>query len=85
MMTSMRQRLPNRRGCENFSFQCGGLSYVATISRFQNGDLAEIVSNHKTGGDAVPPRATALSFAVSVVAFINVRDARLGRAKEGAS
>jgi hypothetical protein len=53
MMTATPQRLPNRRGCENFSFQCSGLAYVATISRFQNGDLAEIfVSNHKTGSDA---------------------------------
>lgn len=48
-----RQRLQNRRGCESFSFQCSHLSYVATITRFQNGDLAEVfISNHKSGSDA---------------------------------
>lgn len=50
---TQRQRLPYRRGCESFSFRCGGLSYVATISRFPNSDLAEIfISNHKSGCDA---------------------------------
>ena len=50
---TQRQHLPNRRDCETFSFQRGGLSYVATISRFQKGDLAEIfISNHKSGSDA---------------------------------
>ena len=48
-----RQRLPDRRPCESFAFQCAGLAYVASISRFPNGDLAEIfISNHKAGSDA---------------------------------
>ena len=43
-----RQRLPNRRVSETFSLECAGLSYVATISRFQDGRLAEIfLSNTK--------------------------------------
>ena len=47
-----RRRLPNRRDCESFSFQCDGLSYVCTLSCFPNGDVAEVfLSNHKNGSD----------------------------------
>ena len=45
-----RERLPNRRASETFTFECNGLIYLATISRFQDGRLAEIfVSNAKVG------------------------------------
>jgi hypothetical protein len=48
-----RLRLPNRRACETFAFQCGGMKYVASISRFADGRLAEIfITNHKVGSDA---------------------------------
>jgi ribonucleoside-diphosphate reductase alpha chain len=50
---TQRMRLPNRRVCESFAFQCAGLPYIASISRFPDGDLAEIfISNHKSGSDA---------------------------------
>jgi ribonucleoside-diphosphate reductase alpha chain len=50
---STRQRLPNRRASETFSFDCAGLPYVATISRFDDGKLAEIfISNGKAGSQA---------------------------------
>jgi hypothetical protein len=46
----IRQRLPNRRPCETFSFVCNDLLYTATIGRFQDGRLAEIfLSNAKAG------------------------------------
>jgi hypothetical protein len=52
-MTAHRQRLPNRRASESFAFECGRMAYIASISRFSNGDLAEIfISNHKSGSDA---------------------------------
>ena len=41
-MTAARERLPNRRSCETFSFVCNDLDYTATISRFADGRLAEI-------------------------------------------
>jgi hypothetical protein len=45
-----RRGLPNRRGAETFSFECNGLCYTATISRFDDGNLAEIfISNAKAG------------------------------------
>jgi hypothetical protein len=48
-----RQRLANRRACETFAFQCNGMAYRATVSRFPDGRLAEIfLSNHRAGSDA---------------------------------
>jgi hypothetical protein len=49
----MRERLQNRRACETFAFECHGLSYVASIGRFDDGRLAEIfLTNHKAGSQA---------------------------------
>src|SRR3974390_3200765 len=45
-----RERLPDRRPSVSFSFECNGLKYAATISRFDDGRLAEIfLSNSKAG------------------------------------
>jgi hypothetical protein len=53
MINAIRHRLRDRRASETFSLQCAGLAYVATISRFDDGRLAEIfLSNHKSGSDA---------------------------------
>lgn len=47
-----RKRLPNRRESETFTLECGGLAYVATVSRF-DGRLGEIfLSSHKAGSAA---------------------------------
>ena len=44
---------PNRRASTTFEFDCGGLSYVATFSRFPDGTLAEVfISNHKVNSQA---------------------------------
>ena len=49
-MTAARQRLPNRRASETFAFTCGDFTYIATISRFSDGTLAEIfLGNGKAG------------------------------------
>jgi hypothetical protein len=51
--SSVRQRLPNRRASVTFNFECNQLPYRATISRYPNGDLAEIfLSNSKAGSDS---------------------------------
>ena len=48
-----RERLPDRRSSESFNFECAGLRYVATISRYRDGRLAKIfLSNHKSGSAA---------------------------------
>jgi ribonucleoside-diphosphate reductase alpha chain len=45
-----RERLENRRASLSFSFECNGLHYTATISRYADGRLAEIfISNAKAG------------------------------------
>lgn|SRR5262245_14312114 len=45
-----RQRLPNRRGCITFAFECNGLRYSATVSHFPDGRLAEVfIGNRKAG------------------------------------
>jgi hypothetical protein len=45
-----RQRLPNRRASTTFSFECNALHYLATVSFFDDGRLAEIfISNAKAG------------------------------------
>jgi hypothetical protein len=49
-MTAGRERLANRRASETFAFECNGLSYLATISRYSDNRLAEIfISNAKAG------------------------------------
>jgi hypothetical protein len=52
-MTTVRERLLTRRRSESFGFQRGGMSYVATVSRFDDGRLAKIfLPNHKAGSAA---------------------------------
>jgi hypothetical protein len=48
-----RERLPQRRHCETFALEAGGLAYMASFSRFGDGRLAEVfLSNHKSGSAA---------------------------------
>ena len=48
-----RRRLANRRACMSFSFACNALRYLATVSYFPSGELAEIfISNAKAGSDS---------------------------------
>jgi hypothetical protein len=45
-----RERLPNRRASETFSFEVEGLHYCATFSHFADGRIGEIfIGNHKVG------------------------------------
>ena len=53
MREASRQRLPNRRGSENFAVTCGGLAYTATASWYADGRLGEVfLVNHKAGSAA---------------------------------
>ena len=48
-----RRKLSNRRASITFDFRCNRLAYSATISRYSNGDLAEIfINNSKVGSDS---------------------------------
>jgi hypothetical protein len=45
-----RTRLPDRRPSTTFAFECNNLRYLATVSFFDDGRLAEIfLSNAKAG------------------------------------
>ena len=69
-----RRRLPDRRASESFNFTLGSFVYVATISRFNDGALAEIfLGNGKAGSasnanakDAAIIASIALQFGVPV-------------------
>jgi hypothetical protein len=53
MSETTRRRLPDRRASETFALECAGLAYIATISRFDDGGLGEILlTNHKAGSHA---------------------------------
>src|SRR5262249_60805013 len=48
-----RRRLPNRRPAESFGIEVGGLNYVVSVGRFDDGSLAEIfITNGKAGSDS---------------------------------
>ena len=48
-----RQRLPNRRRSENFTFELDGLRFTATIGRYANGRMGELfLNNHKAGNQS---------------------------------
>jgi ribonucleoside-diphosphate reductase alpha chain len=63
-----RQRLPDRRASEIFSFQSMGMHFTASVSRYDDGRIAELfIDNHKAGsavGTLVRDAAIILSFAV---------------------
>jgi hypothetical protein len=63
MTEAVRHRLPNRRGSETFDFICGDFHYVATVSFFPDGRLAEIfIGNGKPGRARTQPPRTAQSW-----------------------
>ena len=50
---SDRRRLPERHASETFEVECGGLTYVATVSHFDDGRPGEIfLTNNKAGSAA---------------------------------
>ena len=46
-----RERLPNRRGCESFTFELDGLVLTATVSRFADGRIGEPFMNNRKAGN----------------------------------
>src|SRR5436305_6872962 len=53
MPSAQRDRLPNRRKAETFSFTCADMAFTSSVARFPDGRLAEIfLSNHKAGSMA---------------------------------
>jgi hypothetical protein len=67
-MTALRTRLPNRRASTTFAYECGVHRYVATVSFFENGDLAEIFIGNGRAGSHVDAAAKD-SAVVASIAF----------------
>ena len=84
---SQRTRLPNRRSSESFTFEVDGLRFTATVSRFPNGEIAELfLNNHKVGNQAdtnARDAAILLSFALQYGADIEVIKRALCRDSNG--
>jgi ribonucleoside-diphosphate reductase alpha chain len=63
-----RQRLPNRRLAETFTFVVAGLRYTCTVGRFPDGSIGELfLSNHKSNSAAdTNARDAAITFSIAV-------------------
>jgi hypothetical protein len=86
MSKAMRRRLPDRRASEQIAFVCNDQRYVAAVSFFPDGGLAEIfLGNAKAGShsdSAAKDSAVVCSIAlqygvpVDVIRYALLRDAR---------
>jgi hypothetical protein len=86
-MTAARQRLPDRRASESFTFELDGLKFTATVSRFADGRVAELfLNNHKSGNQTdtnARDAAILLSFALQYGADIESIRSALCRDSRG--
>jgi hypothetical protein len=64
----VRERLPHRRESITFEFECAGLRYACTFSRYRDGRLGEVfISNHKTNSGAdVAARDSAIACSIAL-------------------
>src|SRR5258707_3951459 len=63
-----RRRLPNRRASITFTFEVGGLTYTATVSRYSDGEIGELfINNHRSNSSAdTNARDAAIAFSIAV-------------------
>ncbi|HVI11460.1 MAG TPA: hypothetical protein VM822_01180 [Pseudolabrys sp.] len=84
---SARERLPDRRGSESFTFELNGLRFTATVSRFADGRVGELfLNNHKAGNQVdtnARDAAILLSFALQFGADIRAIRRALCRDSQG--
>jgi len=82
-----RERLPNRRRNESFTFELDGLRFTATIARFPDGRIGELfLTNHKAGNQSdtnARDAAIILSFALQFGADLDTIRKALCRNSEG--
>jgi hypothetical protein len=64
---SPRRHLPNRRASEVFCFEHASARYTATISRFNNGKLAEIFIDHSRPNSQLAELANDAAVLVSLL------------------
>jgi len=82
-----RQRLPDRRASETFTFELNGLRFTATVSRLPDGRIGELfLNNHKFGNQSdtnARDAAILLSFALQHGADIETIRRALCRDSQG--
>jgi hypothetical protein len=82
-----RERLPDRRASESFTFELDGLRFTATLSRFPDGRIGELfLNNHKAGNQSdtnTRDAAIVLSFALQHGADIGAIQRALCRDNAG--
>jgi hypothetical protein len=82
-----RERMPDRRASESFTFELNGLGFTATLSRFADGRIGELfLNNHKAGNQAdtnARDSAIILSFALQHGADIEAIRRALCRDSQG--
>jgi ribonucleoside-diphosphate reductase alpha chain len=64
--TAQRHRLADRRAAMTFNFEVDGLRFVATVGRFDNGEIAEIFITSNKAGSAVGIMASDAAIAASL-------------------
>jgi hypothetical protein len=62
-----RQRPPNRREHESFTFDHAGMRYTAGIGRFEDGRLAEVFLNSPKTGTGIETAARDAAIATSLL------------------
>jgi hypothetical protein len=86
-MTARRERLPDRRKSESFTFELDGLRFMATLSRYQDRRIGELfLNNHKAGNQSdtnARDGAILLSFALQYGADIGAIQRALCRDSAG--
>jgi hypothetical protein len=86
-MSSERNRLPDRRGCELIDFESMGLRFTAGVGHYPDGRVGEIfIDNHKAGsaiGTRVRDSAIVLSLAIQHGADLESIRRALGRNGDG--
>jgi ribonucleoside-diphosphate reductase alpha chain len=68
MREAVRRRLPDRRESETFAFECNGLVYLASISRFDDGRLGEIFLSAAKAGSGADTAARDCAIVFSIAA-----------------
>jgi hypothetical protein len=66
-MNATRQRLPDRRESRIFDFDCGRHHYIATVSFFEDGRLAEIFIDCPKPGSAIAEHAATSAVLASLL------------------
>ena len=65
-MTAVRQRLSNRRACETFDLEVGGMRFTCTVGRYPDGSLSELFLSNGRSNSAADTAARDLGIVASI-------------------